>query len=216
MARVSDVEVLELLARAGVPVPRFARAGSAKEAGRAAEALGYPVVMKILSTDIEHKSDVGGVVVSLGGREAVVAAYAKMMADVGRAAPAARLDGVIILKMVPPGREVIVGVVQDATFGPVVMFGLGGVLTELVKDVSFRAIPLTEPDARELIAETRAPQYLGALRGRPPADTEALVGLILAVSRFVEAHPEVDQLDLNPVIVGPTGAVAVDARMLVR
>jgi succinyl-CoA synthetase beta subunit len=216
MARVSDVEVLELLAGAGVPVQLFARAASAREAGQIADGIGYPVVMKILSTDIEHKSDVGGVVIGLGGREAVEAAYVKMLADVGGAAPAARLDGVLILKMVPPDREVIVGVVQDATFGPVLMFGLGGVLTELVSDISFRAIPLTEPDARELIAETRAPRYLGAFRGRPPADTEALVGLILAVSRFVEAHPEVDQLDLNPVIVGPTGAVAVDARMLVR
>lgn len=214
--RVPDLEVLSALRDYGVPLPGFHLARSAAEAAAAAESIGFPVVLKVNSVDIEHKSDVGGVATGIVDRAGAETAYSTMLEAVRRAAPGARIEGVLVMAQVEADREVIVGVVQDATFGPVMMFGAGGVLTELVRDVAFRALPITLTDARELISETRAPAFLGAFRGRPQADIGALERLLVAVSDFASAHPELDQLDLNPVIVGPRGAVAVDVRMFIR
>lgn len=213
---MSDPEVFALLRGADIPLPAISWARSAAEAADAADGMGFPVVLKIVSADVEHKSDVGGVVLGVRSREEAERAYRKIVTSVREVLPEARMDGVMVMKQAEVDREVIIGVVQDATFGPVVMFGLGGVATELFKEVAFRALPLSEADAKDIMAETRASKMLGAFRGKPPVDLAVLEGVLLAVSRLIEAHPEIDQVDLNPVVVSPRGAVVVDARILVR
>ncbi len=214
--RLPDAEVFSLLRGAGIPLPAVFWARSPSEAAEAADGMGFPVVLKIVSADVEHKSDVGGVVLDVRSREEAERAYRKIVTSVREAAPEARLDGVMVMKQMDTDREVITGVVQDATFGPVIMFGLGGVATELFKEVAFRALPLSEQDAKDIMAETRASKMLGAFRGKPPVDFAAVESLLLSVSRLTEAHPEIDQVDLNPVVVGPKGAVVVDARIVVK
>jgi hypothetical protein len=215
--RMPDMEALTLLGKFGVVVPRFAHAGTAPGAAAAAMNVGFPLVMKILSADIEHKSDVGGVVLGLNDAAEAEKAFRAMMRRVRYATPEARLDGALLMEQVEADREVIIGVTRDATFGPVIMFGLGGVATEVFREVSFRALPITEADAHDMIAELpRAAKLLGAFRGKPAADLGSLERLLLAVGRLLSSRPDIDQLDLNPVIASPDGAIAVDARILVR
>ena len=211
---LNEVEAKSLLAAAGVPVTETRLARTAAEAVAAAEALGYPAVLKIVSPDIAHKSDVGGVVLGLPNATAVRRARREMLARVGEAAPRARIEGVSVQRMATPGTEVIVGATTDPQFGPVMMFGLGGVFVEVLKDVAFRIVPLEARDAAQMVREIRGFPILQGVRGQPPADLAALERLILQVSRFVAAHPEVAELDLNPVFAYPQGAVAVDARIV--
>lgn len=212
---LSEVEAKAALAEAGIPVVEAKLARSREEAQALADHLGYPVVLKVVSPDIAHKSDVGGVKLNLTDREAVGRAWDEIMGSVAASEPHARIDGVSVQRMAKPGIEVIVGMTSDPQFGPVMMFGLGGIMVEVLKDVSFRLVPLEEKDAAEMIDEIRARPILDGVRGQPPGDVAALRKLLLAVSRFVESHPEVRELDLNPVFVYPEGVVAVDARMVV-
>lgn len=212
---LSEVEAKAALAEAGIPVVEAKLARSREEAQGLADQLGYPVVLKVVSPDIAHKSDVGGVKLNLADREAVGRAWDEIMASVAASEPHARIDGVSVQRMVKPGIEVIVGMTSDPQFGPVMMFGLGGIMVEVLKDVSFRLVPLEEKDAAEMIDEIRARPILDGVRGQAPGDVAALRKLLLAVSRFAESHPEVRELDLNPVFVYPDGVVAVDARMVV-
>jgi acyl-CoA synthetase (NDP forming) len=177
--------------------------------------IGFPVVMKIVSPDIIHKSDVGGVRVGLESADAVRAAFDEVTAAVQRVQPSAQIEGVAVQKMAPPGTEVIIGMSKDAQFGPVLMFGLGGVLVEVLKDVSFRIVPLEERDARQMIEEIKGYPVLQGVRGQPPADLGALRSLLLKLSEFVEANPQIEELDLNPVFAYEKGAIAVDARIVV-
>jgi acyl-CoA synthetase (NDP forming) len=137
------------------------------------------------------------------------------MEAVKAAQPDARIDGVAVQKMAPMGTEVIVGMSKDPQFGPVMMFGLGGILVEVLKDVAFRIVPLEPKDAREMVREIKGFPVLEGVRGQPPSDVAALENLILKLSEFIEAHPEIDELDLNPVFAYPDGALAVDARIVV-
>jgi len=212
---LTEVEAKAALAEAGIPVVETRLARTREDAQRIAGELGYPVVLKIVSPDIAHKSDVGGVKLNLADAEAVGQAWDEIMASVRAAEPAARIEGVSVQRMVKPGIEVIVGMTTDPQFGPVMMFGLGGIMVEVLKDVSFRLVPLEEKDAAQMIDEIRARPILDGVRGQPGGDIGALRRLLLAVSRFVESHPEVRELDLNPVFVYPDGVVAVDARMVV-
>ncbi len=212
---LNEVESKQLLESAGIATSGARLARTADDAAQVAAELGFPAVIKVLSPDIAHKSDVGGVALDLADSEAVRGAFERMLERVRAAQPQARIDGVSVQRQARPGTEVIVGVTRDPQFGPVVMFGLGGVLVEVLRDVAFRLVPLGPRDAREIIREIRGFPVLEGYRGSPAADLGALEDLLLAVSRFVEAHPEIEELDLNPVFAYPDGAVAVDARVIV-
>ena len=211
---LTEVEAKRLLAEAGIPVIETRLAKSKEEAAAVAGELGYPVVLKIVSEQISHKSDVGGVKLGLSSVDDVTAAFDAIMEAAGSAAPDATLDGVSVQRMAEPGIEVITGMTTDAQFGPVLMFGLGGVLVEVLKDVAFRVVPITARDARQMVREIQGFPLLQGHRGQEPADLAALEGLLLKLSEFIEAHPDVTELDLNPVFAYPKGAVAVDARIV--
>ena len=212
---LNEIEAKELMHAAGVPVARTVLVTTEEEARTQAEQIGYPVVLKIVSPDISHKSDIGGVKVGLEDASAVTAAFNEIMANAKSAEPDARITGIAVQHMAPAGTEVIVGMTTDAQFGPVLMFGLGGIMVEVLKDVSFRVVPLAERDAEQMIDEIKGKAILDGVRGQPPADKAAIKRAILKVSEFVERNPEVQELDLNPMLVYPEGAIAVDARIVI-
>ncbi len=212
---LNEVEAKQTVIEAGVPATETRLATSADEARKHADELGYPVVLKIVSNDIAHKSDVGGVKLNLENGDQVAAAYDEIMANARKAEPNASIQGISVQKMAKPGTEVIVGMTTDPQFGPVMMFGLGGVMVEVMKDVAFRVVPLSDRDARQMITDIKGKAILDGVRGQPPADVSALANTILKVSEFVAAHPEVKELDLNPVLAYEDGAVAVDARIVI-
>ena len=211
---LSEVESKQLLAEAGVPVIEARLASTRDEAVALAGELGYPVALKVVSAQISHKSDVGGVKLDLAGADAVREAFDAIGKAARAAAPDATVDGVSVQRMAEPGVEVIVGMTTDSQFGPVLMFGLGGVLVEVLKDVAFRVIPIVARDAKQMIRELQGFPLLEGHRGQEPADLDALEALLLKLSEFVEGHPEIAELDLNPVFAYPKSAVAVDARIV--
>ncbi len=211
---LTEVESKQLLHDAGIAVTQAHLTTSADEAVAAAEEIGFPVVLKIVSSEIVHKSDVGGVALDLADADAVREGYQTMIAKVSEAAPGAAIDGISVQQMAQSGTEVIVGVTTDPQFGPVMMFGLGGVLVEIMKDVAFRIIPIEPRDARQMVREIQGYRVLEGVRGQPPADIEALEAMILQVSEFVSEHHEIAELDLNPVLAYADGAIAVDARVV--
>jgi acyl-CoA synthetase (NDP forming) len=211
---LSEVESKQILEEAGVSTAR-ARLATTREAAQAqAREMGFPVALKIISPEISHKSDVGGVKLDLKTPEEVAAAYDEIVASVKQAAPDAAIEGVSVQQMARPGVEVIVGISQDPQFGPVLMFGLGGIFVEVLKDVAFRIVPITPRDARQMVREIKGYAVLEGVRGQEPADVAALEQLLLRVSEFAEQHPEVAELDLNPIFAYNDGALAVDARVV--
>ena len=212
---LSEVEAKGLLHDAGVPVARTVLATSEEEARAQADDIGYPVVLKIVSQDISHKSDVGGVKVGIADGDEVVAAYNEILANAMAAVPDARIAGIAVQQMAPDGTEIIVGMTTDPQFGPVLMFGLGGILVEVLKDVTFRVVPLEERDAAQMIDEIQGKAILDGVRGQPAADKKAIKDAIMKVSAFVDANPDIAELDLNPMLVYPDGAIAVDARIAI-
>lgn len=213
---LTEVESKLLLKEAGFPVVEARLATSPEEAAGRASELGFPVVLKVVSRDIAHKSDVGGVKLDLKNEEEVRRAYREIMEEVRRRAPQAEILGVSVQRMARPGVEVIVGMGKDAQFGPFLMFGLGGVFVEVLKDVSFRIVPITRRDAREMIREIRGFPLLQGYRGREPADLEALEDLLLKLSDFAEQNPEVREMDLNPVFARRDGVEIADARIILE
>jgi acyl-CoA synthetase (NDP forming) len=190
-----------------VPVLSTVSVRGTEEAQRAAADVGYPVALKAAGPELVHKSDVGGVQLNVGSDADVTAAYESMTARLG-----AGMTGAVVQQMAAPGVETIVGVVQDPLFGPLVMFGLGGVATELLGDRSFRVLPLTDLDAAELVRSLRASPLLFGYRGSPRVAVAALEDILQRVARLAGHVPELAELDLNPVIVSTTGAVTVDCR----
>jgi len=211
---LTEVESKVLLSWAGIPTVDTRAAGTQREALAVSKELGFPVVLKVHSPDILHKTDVGGVRLGIANGSQVVRAYREILASAREKAPLARIEGVSVQRMAPSGVEVILGMSKDPQFGPVIMFGLGGILVELLKDVSFRVVPLTQRDAREMIREVKGYPLLEGYRGQAPADVECLVEM--TVSRFAEQNPQVKALDLNPVIATKEGAIAVDARVVLE
>ena len=203
-------QTLTLCQSYGIPIAPWARASTPEEAVQAADRLGYPVALKILSPEVVHKTDVGGVALGLSTPEAVREAARRMM----NRAPAG--SALMIQRMVEGGVEVILGGKQDPTFGPVVMFGLGGIYVEALEEVSFRVAPLTRDDAEAMIDEVHGSRLLEGVRGTPPADREGLVRSLLALSRLLIDHPRLLEIDVNPLIALPDGVVAVDARARVE
>ncbi len=210
---LTEVEAKELLKQAGINVTETRLATSKEEAISISRQLGFPVVLKIASPDITHKSDADGVKLGLRTPKQVDNAYDEIMASASQKYPRAMLQGVSVPKMARPGVEVIIGMSKDAQFGPVLMFGLGGIMVEILKDVSFRIVPLAKRDAAEMIREIKGYPLLEGFRGQEPVDVANLEELLLKVSRFVEQNPEIKELDLNPIFAYSDGAVAVDARI---
>lgn len=213
---LTEVESKAVIKQAGVDVVDTRLATSQEEAVAISRQLGFPVVLKIVSADIVHKSDAGGVKLGLKTSRQVAKAYDDILGAIKQAYPTVRLQGVSVQKMARPGVEVIIGMSKDAQFGPVLMFGLGGVLVEILKDVSFRIVPLTPRDAREMIREIKGYPLLEGYRGQPPVDILNLEAILLKISNFVEQHPEVKELDLNPIFAYSDGALAVDARVILE
>ncbi len=208
-----------ILRAAGLPVLDERTAATAADAAAAAEAIGFPVVLKVLSPDILHKTEVGGIRVGLGDGAAVAAAFEAMMAEVRSKRPEARIEGAIVAPMVSGGVETILGVTRDPVFGPVVLFGLGGILTEVLEDVSLRVAPFDREEALSMIHEIRGVKVLQGARGAPPADVDALADALVALSRFAAAHADdLETLDLNPVVALPEGrgCIALDALVVGR
>lgn len=213
---LTEIEAKELIKQAGISVVDTKLATSREEAMAISQQLGFPVVLKIASADIVHKSDAGGVKLDLSTAEQAGKAYDEILKAISQNYPQARVQGVSVQKMARPGVEVIIGMSQDAQLGPVLMFGLGGVLVEILKDVSFRIVPLTKRDAGEMVREIKGYPLLEGYRGQEPVDIANLEELILKVSGFIEQHPEVKELDLNPVFAYSDGAIAVDARVVLE
>lgn len=215
----SEAESFKQLAAAGVPVPETRLVTRAEEAAKAAAEMRSPLVAKIASEDITHKSDIGGVRLNLAGAESVAEAFDQITANARDACPDARIDGVLLSPMEKGGVECIVGVQRDPSFGPVVMLGLGGVFVEVLRDVSFRSAPVSKKMAADMISELRGRDMLKGVRGQPPADIDALSDLIVRVSEFaVAAGDSLESLDINPVLVRPEGqgVVALDALVVGR
>jgi acetyltransferase len=215
---LSETESKALLAAFHVPIAQTVLAHSARDAMLMAQEIGFPVAMKIDSPDITHKSDVGGVRLNLAGAEAVRSAYQEMLEDVGRKRPQARLSGVTVEPMIvrSNGRELMVGVLRDSVFGPAITFGAGGTAVEVHRDRAVALPPLNAFLAADMIRGTRVFKLLGAFRKMPPVDMRSLESVLLRVSEMVCELPWIEELDINPLIVDDQGAVAVDARVIVR
>lgn len=211
---LTEVESKELLKQAGIPVIETKLARSKKEAISIGKEIGFPIVLKISSPDVIHKSDSGGVKLGLSNPTQVSRAYSEIMSSIKQRYPKAIIQGVSVQRTAPLGVEVIIGVSQDPQFGPVIMFGLGGVLVEVLKDVSFRIVPVSKRDAQEMIREIKGYAILEGYRGQEPANISALEELIVKVSQFVEQNPQIKELDLNPVFAYKDRAIAVDARII--
>ena len=200
----------------GIPVTVFRVAKTEEEALKFADDIGYPVVLKIVSPDVIHKSDVGGVIINLKTPEEVKDAYRKILANVKKHKADAEIVGILVQEMAPKSTEVIVGATKDPQFGPALMFGLGGVFVEILEDVTFRITPITERDALEMITEVKAYPLLKGYRGQPPADIDTIASILLNTSKLVIDHPEIKEVDLNPIMVYEKGAKTVDARIVLE
>jgi acyl-CoA synthetase (NDP forming) len=211
---LNEVEAKSMLKKAGVEVTETRLAASKEEALALSRKLGFPVVLKIVSPDVVHKSDSGGVKLNLKSAEEVAQAYDDILKAVKKAYPEAKILGVSVQSMARPGVETIIGVSKDKQFGPVIMFGLGGVWVEVLKDVSFRLAPISAYDATEMIREIKGYKLLTGFRGQPAVKIPELEKMLLAVSDFISANPNINELDLNPVFASADGAVAVDARIV--
>ena len=213
---IGDAEAREVLEAYGFPVPKSRLAKTSDEAIEVAEEIGYPVVLKVASPDILHKTDVGGVKLNLSTPDDVRDAFDLIVYRAGRYVPGARIWGCLVQQMVSGGREVLVGMSRDPQFGPLVAFGLGGIYVEALKDVAFRVAPFSRQEAEEMIREIRAYPLLEGIRGEPPADHEAMVDALLRVSQLVTDFPEIVELDINPLMVFDEGrgAMAIDMRLV--
>ncbi|MHC1627753.1 MAG: acetate--CoA ligase family protein, partial [Candidatus Nezhaarchaeales archaeon] len=209
-----EPEAKELCSQYGIPVPKSKVVASADEAVEAAKEIGLPVVVKIVSKDIIHKSDAGCVIVGINDLEGVKKVYKQVIDNALKFDPKAEIKGVLIEEMLPKGIEVAIGGIRDLEFGPAIMFGLGGVFIEVIRDVTFRVAPISETDAEEMIKEIRGFKVLQGYRGTEPVDIKALVKIIVGASKLMTENEEVSQLDLNPVIAQRQGAKAVDARII--
>ena len=200
----------------GIPYPPTQFAKNWQEVSAAGKKLGFPLVLKIVSPQIVHKSDAGGVIVGISTLKDLKMAYASMLVNIKEKAGDVPIDGVLVQKAMPKGVEVAVGGLKDELFGPVVMFGSGGVLIEIFKDVSFRLAPLDKDEALRQIQDTKAYEILKGVRGSRPSDLKALTNLIVNAGNMISKIPEIEELDFNPVLAYPEGCVVVDARMVLK
>ncbi|MDD5503066.1 MAG: acetate--CoA ligase family protein [Candidatus Thermoplasmatota archaeon] len=213
---LTEVEAVQVLASYGIPAPETHLAKNTQEAAKFAEKIGYPVVMKIVSPEILHKSDANGVKLNLKSESDVLAAFDSIVDNAKKYNAHAKILGITVQKMGAPGIEVIVGMKKDIQFGPVIVFGLGGILVELLKDVSMRLAPITQTQAEKMIGEIKAHKLLEGYRQYKPVDKKALALILTKISAMVEQNPEIKEMDLNPVFAYSNGAMAVDARIILE
>ncbi|TAK31841.1 MAG: acetyl-CoA synthetase [Chloroflexota bacterium] len=214
---LTEVESKALLAAYGIPTTRLGLANNVDEAAEIARSIGYPVAMKIISPDILHKSDVGGVRLDVRSEEEAMVAYEETVALARQARPEARIEGVSVQEMiVETVAEVIVGAKRDPVFGPVILFGLGGVWVDLMRDFSLRVVPFDQMEIAAMVEEIKGYPLLVGYRGSEPADVASLANVISTIARLMEDLPRIVELDLNPVCVRPDGrgAIVADARVL--
>jgi acetyl coenzyme A synthetase (ADP forming)-like protein len=217
MARqlLSEAEGYELLKNAGIPVPRFVIAHSSAEAMKAAGMIGYPVVMKVISQQVVHKTDAGGVILNIGSPAEATDAFETISHNVREKIPGAVIDGILVVQQLTPGLELIIGGKTDPTFGKVITIGAGGTLVELLRDVSIRVLPIDDYEIRTMVRELRSYHLIAGYRNQAPRDEEAFVAAIAAAARWFLANPRVVEFDLNPLVLYEKGGCAVDARVYV-
>jgi acetyl-CoA synthetase (ADP-forming) len=213
---LTEFEARQILDYYNIPVVKGDIVKSIEEAKKFVEKNGYPVVLKVVSRQIIHKTDVGGVVLNIRNETELYQAYHQIIKSVEKNAPKAKIDGLFIQQMLLNDREVIVGGKKDQTFGQTIAFGLGGIFVEVFEDISFRVVPITRQDAIEMLKEIKALKILKGYRGKPPVDFEALVDILLKTSKMLEENQEIKELDINPVFASSDGAVAGDARIIVE
>ncbi len=207
-----EPEAKGLLKSIEVPVPPYEVVRDIEEAQKKAERLGYPVVLKVISPDITHKTEAGGVCTGITDEEALKKAWMEMVLKVAHKRPGARIEGFVVEKMVKRGVEVIVGTIRDEQFGPVVMFGTGGIAVELFKDVSYRLAPVSLEGAHDMMREPKGFVLLNGYRGAPPCDVDALAHTLVKVSRLLCDLKELEGFEVNPLVVYEQGVIAVDAK----
>ena len=212
---LTEIEAKQILSEAGINCTDTRLAATKEEAVTLCEEIGYPVVLKVSSVDISHKSDAGGVKVNLKDKAAVEKAYDEIMASCKQYKPDANIEGVSAQQMAKSGVEIMIGMVNDASFGPVVAFGLGGIFVEVLKDVAFRIVPFDKNDAAEMIDEIKGKKLLEGFRGSEPVDKEYLQNILLKLSDFLEKTEEIKEIDMNPIFAYKDGAVVVDARIII-
>lgn len=209
-----EPEALGILKAWGIPVPEYAVVKDTDEAVKSANKIGYPVALKVISPDILHKTEAGGVKTGLKNEQELKDSFNEMMFDLSDHYATAKIQGFLIEKMADEGVEVIIGGVRDAQFGPAVMFGIGGVMVELIKDVSFRLAPVTKGECLEMIKEIKAYPLLSGYRGSAPVDISAIADIIIKVGDIMNEIDGIKEMEINPLIVHETGVMAVDARIL--
>jgi len=215
---ILGLEAFDILKAYGIPVVKTAFAKNIEETMIAAEEIGYPLVMKVVSPQISHKSDIGGIKLSLRNASEVKAAYQDIMDSIPKKLPDASLKGVQLQPMLSGGKEVILGMAHDPTFGPMLMFGLGGIYIEILKDIRFAIAPVDEREARDMITGIKTYPLLAGIRGEKPSDIDALVDIILRFSNLVCDFPEIEEFEINPMMVFEKGkgALAVDLRLILK
>ena len=211
---LTEIEAKQILGDIGIPCTQTVLAPTKEKAVSIAEELGYPVVLKVSSVDISHKSDAGGVKVNLKNGGEVEEAFEAIMKSCRAYDSKANIEGVSVQPMARPGTEIIMGMIKDKSFGPVVMFGLGGIFVEVLKDVSFRIVPIDKEDAVQMMEEIQGKKLLGGYRGKEAADKETLQKMLVKLSDFVDATPGIEEIDMNPVFAYSEGAAVVDARII--
>ena len=211
-----EPDAARMLAASGIAYVDHGVAADAAEAEAVAKRIGYPVVLKVVSSDIVHKTEAGGVLTGLADAAAVREGFVTLADVVRRRVPGARVDCTLVARHVDAGRELIIGATHDATFGPVVMAGFGGVAAEVLADVAFRLPPLRRDDALDLLSELRGFELLAGHRGERPVDLEAVADMIVRVGDLMCVHDEITEIDLNPVAVSADLCVALDARIIVN
>jgi acyl-CoA synthetase (NDP forming) len=212
---LTEFESKAILRAYGIPTTVVKLATSPEMAATFASEIGFPVVLKIVSHDITHKTEVEGVRLNLKNAAEVKKAYNEIVENVRRHKPNAGIVGLLVQKMAPQGREIIIGVSKDPQFGPIIMFGLGGIFVEVLKDVSFRLIPISEKEAASMIEDVKGYQVLKGIRGAAPADIDSLTEAIRKTSEIIVDNPEIAELEMNPLFVYEKGLIVVDARIII-
>ena len=206
---------LETLKKYKIPVASFSITKNARQAMKIAKKIGYPVALKLVSKDVIHKTDVGGIKLDVKSDEELLSSFEQILLDVKKKNKKATIEGILVQKMIPKGQELIIGGKHDQQFGKVIVFGLGGVFTEVFDDVSMRVTPISERDAMEMIEEIKGYKILSGYRGNK-CDIKSLTDILLKTSKLLSDNKSIKELDMNPVIASSKGAIAVDARIIVE
>lgn len=211
---LTELESREVLKHYKIPLVKGEVVHTIEKSIKFAEKNGYPVALKIISPDIIHKTDVGGVILNINSKRGIHDSFYKMIKNIKKKKPRAEIEGIFIQKMITEGHEVFVGGKWDQTFHQTIVFGLGGIFVEVFEDVSFRIVPITKKDALEMIQEIKAYDILKGYRGKP-ASINSLVDILMKTSKMLEQNPEIKELDINPIFALPKSAIPVDARIII-